>query len=395
MKSANTQKIFQIFLVLILLSPVARIYATELDSTNFKIVGVTTSSGGGIGDSANYSIMLQAGEISANPSTYSTNYRINQDPSANFVAEIPSIRCFETNTNGSNTNCVSGSQPITNGGMQAVCTSMGCYNRARFEIDQRSNPKDTLYGVQISTDNFVNDIKCLSGSTFAPKSEDCNINDFRTKEYWEGVDFNVKNLQQSTTYYLRITALHGDFTQSDYSPITTATTTSTIISFDIDIAQEAGVNAESTPPYTISFTSDQELISGAAMTTARELIWFDLNSNAQGAIVAVNSQNGGLYSPSTNYKIISENEDLNTSGAEGFGLQKYILAPTALTATPAFAGSNGHVGAITVSPRQIYTSTEPIENGRMGTYVKARASTNALPATDYEEHITVSVIPMY
>ena len=77
---------------------------------------------------------------------------------------------------------------------------MGCYNRARFEIDQRSNPKDTLFGIEISTDNFANDIKCISGATFAPKSENCNINDFRTKEYWETPDFNIRNLDQSTTY---------------------------------------------------------------------------------------------------------------------------------------------------------------------------------------------------
>lgn len=395
MKSAKIHNILTIALISIFLCPTSTIYATELDSSNFKIVGVTTSTGGGIGDSANYSLMLQAGEISADPSTYSNNYRINQDPSANFVAEIPAVRCFETDTNGTSTHCVSGSSAITTGGMQGVCSSMGCYNRARFEIDQRSNPKDTLFGIEISTDNFANDIKCISGATFAPKSENCNINDFRTKEYWEAPDFNIRNLDQSTTYYIRVTALHGDFTQSNYSQIANATTTSTVISFDIDIAPETGVTTESNPPYTVSFTMQDELVAGAATTTATNLIWFDLNTNSQGAVIALNSKHGGLYSPSTNYKIQSDTEDLNITDAEGFGLQKFLTTPTTLTANPAFSGTNGNVGGVTTTPRQIYTVAGFTENGRMGTYVKARASTSASPATDYEEYITVTVIPMY
>ena len=102
-----------------------------------------------------------------------------------------------------------------------------------------------------------------------------------------------------------------------------------------------------------------------------------------------------MYSPSTNYKIQSDTEDLNITNAEGFGLQKFLTTPTTLTANPAFSGTNGNVGGITTTPRQIYTVTGFTENGRMGTYVKARASTSASPATDYEEYITVTVIPMY
>ena len=67
MKPAKIHNILSIALISIFLCSTSTIYATELDSSNFKIVGVTTSTGGGIGDSANYSLMLQAGEISADP----------------------------------------------------------------------------------------------------------------------------------------------------------------------------------------------------------------------------------------------------------------------------------------------------------------------------------------
>jgi hypothetical protein len=78
--------------------------------------------------------------------------------------------------------------------MVSLCGATGCYNKARFEINGYSNPQDTLYGIQISEDNFASDVRCISGSTFMPTSlSNCDINDFRTQEYWEEEDFNIKD----------------------------------------------------------------------------------------------------------------------------------------------------------------------------------------------------------
>lgn len=347
--------------------------------------------------------MLIAGEVSANPSSYSATYKMNQDPSANFVAAIPMIQCFETNTDGSTTLCNSAPSEIITGGMKAACGPLGCYDRARFEINPLSNPADTLYAVEISTDNFVNDISCLNGSTFTPKNEKCNINDFRTENYWETELFNIKGLATNTKYYIRITALHGDFTQSDYTKIWEATTSAATISFDIDIAETTGITTESISPYTISFTGSNTLIAGAFTTTARNLIWLDLNSNAYGGVSVIQfGRNGGLHSSSTNKTIESANEDLDVLSAEGFGIQNYYTNFTntstytgTLAATPNYTGTGNTVGIVSQTAEKIYEADGPLANGRMGMYVKARAGMGSTPATDYGEEIFFTAVPLY
>lgn len=394
---------FSIILMLVVFSiPSSIIFATELDSTNYKLVGVTATSGGGLGDSTNYSLMTAAGEISANPSNYSTNYKLNQDPSANFVANIPSIQCFETDTNGT-TNCTSGPAELLSGGMTAICGSQGCYDKARFEINPMSNPTDTLYSVQISTDNFVSDIKCIDGSTFIPKSSSCNINDFRTESYWENETFNVKGLDSDTQYYLRITALHGDFTQSDYSKINSATTSEGYIFFDIDIASSSGITTESASPYSIAFSGSQQLIPGAAATTSSSLIWLDLDSSASGGVAVIQfGKYGGLYSSTTSQTILSNTENLDNPSEEGFGLQSYYIDYDDsssfygnLAATTNYAGTINTVGAVSTTANKIYQGDGPIVGGRIGIYVKARAGTNRSTATDYSEEIYFTIVPMY
>ena len=140
---------------MILVTVCIPVYATDLNSANYKIIGITTNSGGGLADSTNYSLMTITGEISANPTTYSSLYRMNLDPSANFVAEIPTLQCFETNTGTGATQCTSAPAEVLSGGMQAVCGQPGCYDRARFEINPMTNPSDTLYSIEISTDTLL------------------------------------------------------------------------------------------------------------------------------------------------------------------------------------------------------------------------------------------------
>ncbi len=385
----------------ILLFP-ATALSYEANSTNYKLTGVTTSGLGGIFESTNYSLISNTGQISADPRNYSTSYRINQGPSEAFVAAQPTVKCFETTTNGT-TNCTSGPTELLTGGMVAICGATGCYNKARFEIQEYTNPSDTLYTVQISEDNFASDVKCISGSTFMPTSlSNCDINDFRTKEYWENEVFNIKGLDSSTQYYIRISALHGDFTQSDYSSTASATTSLGFVEFDIDIATSSGYTVESAPPYSVSFSGDDKLIPGAGAVTAPNLVWLDLLTNAEGGVAIINEgENGGLYSPTTTETIISSNLDLDGSLAEGFGLQNYYIDYSSstylgtITATTNYSGSGNVVGEVLTDPRKVYDASGPINSGRMGLYLKARAAVDRSPATDYSEFITFVSVGRY
>ena len=111
MKTAN---ILIPFLFLPILFFTTNLFAYELDSTNFKMVGVSTSGGGGTLESSNFQMLSEVGRLTANPRNYSTSYRVDQDPSNAFVAAQPSIQCFETSSNGS-TNCTSGPTELLSG----------------------------------------------------------------------------------------------------------------------------------------------------------------------------------------------------------------------------------------------------------------------------------------
>jgi hypothetical protein len=410
MKSANIFKTepssFTILLIIgIIVSPflsTTLLAYEELDSTNFKMVGVTTSGGGGILESTNYNVLSEVGSITADPRNYSTNYRIDQDPSTAFVADQPTVQCFETDTDGT-TDCTSGPAELLSGGMVAICGGNGCYDKARFEIEPYANPSDTLYMIEISEDDFVSDVRCVDGSTFHPKTlTSCDINDFRTETYWETEDFNIQGLDPDTQYYIKITALHGDFTQSDFSLVANATTTFPLLFFDIDIATNSGYTTESSPPYSVSFTGSDELKPGAATVTATSLIWLDVDSSSSGGMAVIQrGENGGLYSLTTTETISSTNLDLDSSLAEGFGLQSYYIDYESsaylgeITAMSNYSGSGNVVGEVSTDPKKIYDGDGPINEGRMGIYLKARAASERSAATDYSELINFVLVPRY
>lgn len=400
MKTAN---IFKVILVTgISLTLVQTVFATDLDSGNYKVVGATTSAGGGLLDSVSgsYSLMSNVGNISANPRNYSSNYRLQQDPSANFIAAQPGIQCFETTTDGS-TSCLTGPTELS-GGMVALCGTGGCYDKARFEIIVNSNPSDTLYTIAISTDNFVNDVQYIDGATFRPEAVgNHDINDFRTQAYWEAEVFNIKGLASNTLYSIKISALSGDFTQSDYSKTSSTTTGIGSIFFDIDIASSSGTTAESSSPYTVAFSGADDLVGGAAATTAPSLVWLDIDSNSSGGVAVIQfGKNGGLYSATTTQTIASTSANLDTA-PEGFGLQSfYVYNDTSgylgdLTAESNYAGTLNTVGVISTTARKIYDGDGPISNGRVGMYLIAKAGTNKTPATDYSEEIYFILVPRY
>lgn len=400
MHTANTHNWITTITITIamVLLPSTPLYAEELDSTNYKLIGVTTSSGSSITSTSDYSLLMSIGEISANPRTYSTNYQINSDPAANFVAAIPSIQCLETTSTNTTTSCTKYTT-----GMNAVCGKNGCYDRARIEIEPNGNPTDTLYSIQISTDNFVGDINCIDASSSKPKNiNSCTINDFRTEANWEQGNSNITGLIANTQYYVRITALQGDFTQSEYSQISTVNTGLGSLSFDIDIANSNGTTAETGTPYSISFTGTEKLIAGAAPTISSKLIWLDLESSALGGTsIIVSGKNGGLYSTTTGEKIPSVTGNLTTM--EGYGLRSnYITSDTSsgnystLSANTSYTSTDTTtVGEVPTNGRVVYTSTGPIVAGRMGLTVVAKANTTRAAADDYTEKITFTILPIY
>ncbi|NLZ24253.1 hypothetical protein GX888_00685 [Candidatus Dojkabacteria bacterium] len=378
------------------------LYGAELDSTNYKIVGATTKGGGTLESvSKDYSALIEVGRISNNPRNYSTNYKIFTSPEQAFLPAVPDIVCFEATSSGS-TNCQSGPSDLLTGGMVAICGPSGCYDRARFEIDTNGNPTDTLYAVMISQDNFVSDTRYIDGTTFTPEYQSThNLNDFLTKNDWESEDFNIKGLQPNTTYNIRVFALKGDFTQTDPGPIATTTTSGGSVFFDIDIADENGINAETSPPHNIYFTGAYALIGGSAPTTAEDRIWLDGSSNSRGGFaILVRGVNGGLKSPTTGQTVLSANANLDTS-PDGFGLQNEYIAQGSysylgtLSATSNYSSSGNSVGIVGTTDTKVYDASGPLFDGRMALKVIAKPGTDKSAGTDYQETVYLLLVPRF
>jgi hypothetical protein len=258
------------------------------------------------------------------------------------------------------------------------------YNRLKIIINTANNPTSTKYAIAISADNFVTTQYVQSDNTVGsslPSSA------WQTYTTWGGASgAMILGLTQNTTYKVKVSAMNGVFTQSPWSPVSTAATAAVSISFDLDTSP---TDTSTNPPYTVDFGT----LSVGAVSTASNKIWISLDTNAdKGAYVYVYDQYGGLYSPV--HIISSATLDLAVaSNYEGYGLQVASTSQTSngpFTKLSPYNGSSENVGVITTSLSELLnTSANPITGGRASIYVKAKAS-NVTPASaSYADTLTL------
>jgi hypothetical protein len=396
-----------LFAILFINIPLA-VFADDLESPNYKIIDANTNSAGEVtnSQSGDFDLLSSVGDFSGDPRIYSTNYRAGLGAVEIFSANTPKVSCFETDTDGSSS-CTTGPAYLNTNGVVTVCGPDGCYDRARFEIDPQNNPDDTLYAIQISTDDFASDLRYIDGVTQRPIDEtERTLDEYLTKTDWEDSETNIRGLLSSTEYWIRIVALHGDFTESEPGPSVSATTAGASMNFDLDVADDSGTSAESSPPFAISFTDESLLISNGPATTAQNLIWIDAETNALGGFAILQrGLNGGLFSSSQSYTIASDDADLDGT-VEGFGLQDFYTSQqydtgggngslAAISTITEYNVSANQVGKIDTSYLKVYQTDGPTKEGRMGLKLLARVSGSAPSATDYVEDITVVMVPKY
>ncbi len=383
-----------------------KIHAEDLTSNNYKIIDATINSSGQVLNSSSYKTVTAIGDFSSNPRYYSNSYQIKGGTPEAFTANVPLVHCFETDTNGSS-NCSNGPSYLNTNGMVTVCGEFGCYDKARVEIDTQGNPSDTLYSVEISKDNFNSDIEVIDPTSRQPKDiSQKTTNDFMTADKWHDYNnsfgtgwshsYNIQGLKPNTTYYVRITALQGDLTESAPSPVLSATTSVPTLSFDIDIAPPSNSSVETQPPHTLSM-----FLIPDTVVTSNDSIWQDLETNLNiGLQVTVKGLHGGLYNSIANHIIPSQTTDLSTV-SEGFGLQKLSTnqgydtssntgeLSTINTATD-YNSSGNNVGKIETNENTVFSTNGPLYNGKTDSVLKARA-TNTTPNGNYTETITFLV----
>lgn len=247
------------------------------------------------------------------------------------------------------------------------------YNKLNIIINAGGNPSDTKFAVAISSDNFITTNYVQSDNTVGSV---LGAEDYRTyASFGSASGINIIGLAASTTYKVKVKAMQGKFTETEYGPTATAATVSPTLSFNINI------NA-------INFGN---LSAGTVVDSPQSvLVSFATNGEAGGRVY-VAGNNGGLLSASKSYTITSASGDL-AGLAQGFGAQGTVATQTSggpLSIVAPYNVVTTNVGIINSSVREIFSSSNSIVGGS-GTFIlKAKSSSITPAASDYSETLKV------
>lgn len=324
-------------------------------SSNYEMHDYSMSGGGvGITDSGNYSMKAVLGEQSGQKGVGTT---YNLGPGLEFMqqANVPPAPTF---TNPSS-----------------------YYNKLAFTLSTGGNPSDTLFAIAISSDDFATTNFIQADNTVGATAV------YQTYATWGGGSGSVViGLTPSTTYKIKVKAMHTKYSETEYSSTASATTAAVSLTYDLDVAS---TDTETSAPYSVGFGT----LAVGSVTTATNKVWVDVSTNAEnGAFVYLYTNGTGLSSAATGYTIASATTNL-ASASEGFGVQVATVAQTSggpLAKVSPYDQSAENVGLIDTATRTILTtSNAPITAGRASISLKAKAATSTPSAGDFTSTITM------
>lgn len=325
-------------------------------SSNYQLKSYEFGGGGGVSDSTNYSVEGIHGQQEGR--TVGTNYGVGEGLLFTQLANVPAA--------------------------PTLANSSNWYNKLLLTLQTSNNPTDAEYAIAISTDNFTTTNYVQSDNTVGAT---LGSEDWQTYASWGGGSGEyIIGLSPNTTYYVKVKARQGDFTESQWGPSTSTATSQLSLTFDIDVAS---TDTESAAPYVLAMGQ----LTVGAVTTASEKIWLDLETNAaNGGYVYIYDENGGLRSSAVNYTITSATADL-TGAAEGFGVRSNSVAQSAggpLVATSPYNGASDNVGVLNSTIQEVFHSSgAPITAGRASLLVKAKISAVTPASSDYADILTL------
>ncbi|MFW5719855.1 MAG: hypothetical protein ACOCXT_02400 [Candidatus Dojkabacteria bacterium] len=205
------------------------------------------------------------------------------------------------------------------------------YDKLVFTINPNGNPvtaDGTYFAVQISTTSDFSTFNYVNPTNFQPDivtASDLSIyfkpcaqttTDPLDDNRWDcgnisGLKRYIQGLETNVTYYVRVTAMNGDFTHSEPGPALSATTASIILYLALDSnASEFG-----------ALKSGQvNTASPATQVTARTNAQNGYTVSIQGTGDGVTPESG-LYASAVNYLLASTSGNLSAmTDAEGYGI---------------------------------------------------------------------------
>ena len=130
------------------------------------------------------------------------------------------------------------------------------YDRLKIVINQGDNASDITYAIEISTDDFVSDIRYVKSDETVGTA--LTTSDFQTYSSWGGASgFYITGLSSGTTYKVRAKARLGIFSETEWGPSSSGVTTSNpTLSFGIDSSNITFDNLNAGNSYTDSSKSN-------------------------------------------------------------------------------------------------------------------------------------------
>lgn len=324
------------------------VFAAIPATSNYQLNSYGFGSGGAANStSATYALEGMTGEVNGAPGVTAA-YSAKPGYIASQQANVPKLAALD---NGAGT----------------------YYNKLHFTIDQQSNPADALYALSVSTDNFAADIRYLKSDMTLGGS--LAVADYKTYAAYGGAaGTNIIGLLPNTTYYVRVKATQGKYTESAYGQISSAATVGAQLSFSLSTA-------------TVSMGS---LLPNTVVNGNRTVdITFATNA-ASGGDVYISGQRGGLYSTRTGQTIAAVSGDLSAL-QKGFGAQvsAFGAGSGTLNKSSPYNGAANVVGVVDTAVRKILSSAGPVSGGYGSIAFKAKATSTDPAAPDYMEISTM------
>lgn len=258
------------------------------------------------------------------------------------------------------------------------------YNKLLLQLNTGNNPSDTTFAIAISTtSNFTTTQYVKSDHTIGSALA---ISDYQTYSAWGGSSgFLILGMQPATTYYVKVKAMQGKYTESAYGPVASAATVEPSLTFDIDVS---ATDTQTNPPYSLAFSN---LMPGTVVSSPSK-IWTSFSTNGDfGGNEYIFGQNGGLKSAAVSYTISSMSGDLGAAN-QGFGAQSTSATQASggpMTVSSPYDGTSNTVGITDATIRKIYSAGAPVSSGRTSLQLMAKVTTLTPAATDYSEVLTI------
>lgn len=331
------------------------LFAASPTSTNYVLPSYEIGSGGtSSSSSTNYGLNGVSGTQTTSQQT-STSYALTSGYNPTMNANVPSA---PTLSNPSN-----------------------YYDKLQLVLNDGGNPTDTVFLVAISPDNFTTTYYVQPDNSI---SGTYTIAAYRTyASFGGGSGFLVLGLSPNTTYKVKVKAMRGGFTESAYSPESSAVATvGQSLSFGVT------TTLTPTPPFSASFSS----LSAGTVFAANADINISLTTNANsGGSVYVRSSNAALTSVAAGHAITSATADL-ASVASGYGAQVVSATQSGggpIVGVSPFDNTADNVGAVTTNLQPFLMSANPITAAASALRLKAKSSVTTPATTDYADQLTI------